>query len=61
MLVLTLWAGVYWSYLFIILAVTQAGPAAIVPALLPWLGLPLLSGYAAYRTYLRGARRAAQE
>jgi hypothetical protein len=59
MLVLLLWAAVYWSYLFIVLAVTAAGPQALLWALIPWIGLPLLSGYGAYRTYLSGARRQA--
>ena len=59
MLVLLLWAAVYWSYLFIVLAVTSAGPQALLPALIPWVGLPLLSGYGAYRTYLSGARHQA--
>jgi hypothetical protein len=58
MLVLLLWAAVYWSYLFIVLAVTQAGPGAMLPALVPWVALPLLSGYGAYRTYMSGARQA---
>ncbi len=59
MLVLALWAALYWSFLFILLAVTQAGAEAVVPVLLTWFFFPLLSGYGAYRTYLSGARQQA--
>jgi cytochrome c oxidase cbb3-type subunit 1 len=59
MLVLALWAALYWSFLFILLAVTLAGPEALVPVILTWFFLPLLSGYGAYRTYLTGAREQA--
>jgi hypothetical protein len=59
MLVLALWAALYWSFLFILLAVTMAGPEALVPVILTWFFFPLLSGYGAYRTYLSGAREQA--
>ncbi|MGI8588099.1 MAG: cbb3-type cytochrome c oxidase subunit I [Chloroflexia bacterium] len=55
-MILSLWAGVYWSSLFILFAVTQAGPLAIGIMVFTWLLLPFLSAVAVYRTYMGGAR-----
>jgi cbb3-type cytochrome oxidase subunit 1 len=55
-MVLAVWAGIYWSTLFILLAVTSAGPVGIAITVALWISLPLLSGIAVYRTYMAGAR-----
>ncbi len=56
MVLLAIWAGVYWSALFILLAVTSAGPIGIAILIATWISLPLLSGLVVHRTYLGGAR-----
>jgi cytochrome c oxidase cbb3-type subunit 1 len=55
-MVLSVWAGIYWSTLFILLAVTAVGPVGIAITAILWIGLPLLSAVAVYRTYISGAR-----
>ena len=55
-MLLSVWAGIYWTTLFVLLAVTQAGPLGIGIMAFTWALLPTLSGLAVYRTYLTGAR-----
>jgi hypothetical protein len=55
-MVLSVWAGIYWTTLFILLAVTAVGPIGIAVTAILWIGLPLLSAIAVYRTYISGAR-----
>jgi cytochrome c oxidase cbb3-type subunit 1 len=55
-MLLSVWAGIYWTTLFVLLAVTAAGPVGMTIMVGTWLLLPTLSALAVYRTYLTGAR-----
>jgi len=55
-MLLSVWAGIYWTTLFVLLAVTSAGPLGIGIMVATWVALPFFSGLAVYRTYLTGAR-----
>lgn len=49
------WGGGFWTFVYVVLAV--AGGASLIPVLLvPWFGLPVLSGIGCYRSYIRDAR-----
>lgn len=55
-MLLSIWAGIYWTTLFVLLAITSAGPLGIGIMVTTWTLLPLLSAIAVYRTYIGGAR-----
>jgi hypothetical protein len=49
------WGGGFWTFVYVVLAV--AGGASLLPVLLiPWFGLPVLSGIGCYRSYINDAR-----